>query len=72
MPQITIRGSTGGKPAEWSHNMPSRGLGDTIAKITAATGIASVAAVIFGGDCGCAKRQAALNAAVPFKDKSNG
>ncbi len=42
---------------------PSRGLGDTIAKLAA-----PVAELIgLGDDCGCAERQAALNALLTYK-----
>ena len=44
--------------------MKSKGLGDTIEKITAATGIKKVVDTISektGKDCGCGKRKAALN-----------
>lgn len=44
--------------------MKSKGLGDTIEKITAATGIKKVVETISektGKDCGCGKRKAALN-----------
>ena len=44
--------------------MESKGLGDTIAKITEATGIKKVVDTIAnktGKDCGCAKRQENLN-----------
>lgn len=58
------------KPAkEWDVSMPSRGIGDTIAKITTFTGIKAVVdavATATGTDCGCAKRQEAMNKAVPF------
>ena len=43
---------------------PSKGLGDTIEKITEATGIKKVVDTISektGKDCGCGKRKAALN-----------
>lgn len=40
-------------------NLPSRGLGDTIAKITKAVGIKPCG--------GCKKRQKKLNKAVPYK-----
>jgi len=49
---------------------PARGLGDRVATITSATGIAAVVRAVSaatGTDCGCAKRRAALNAAVPEK-----
>ena len=49
----------------------SKGLGDTIAKFTKATGIHSLAqmgAKAMGKkDCGCKKRQKALNKAFPYK-----
>ena len=52
---------------------PSRGLGDTIEKITRLTGIKYVAdkvAKIAGeDDCGCEDRKEALNKAVPYKNK---
>lgn len=44
--------------------MKSKGLGDTIEKITAATGIKKVVDTISektGKDCGCGGRKAALN-----------
>lgn len=40
---------------------PSRGLGDTVAKALSAVGIEKKSG------CGCAKRQIALNQAVPYK-----
>ena len=49
----------------------SRGLGDTINKFTTATGLNALAH--FGAkavgkkDCGCKKRQQALNKAFPYK-----
>jgi len=49
----------------------SRGFGDTIQKFTSATGIgklANKAANVLGKkDCGCGKRQDALNKAFPYK-----
>lgn len=47
----------------------SRGLGDTVAKITRATGIDRLVKAVAkkrGKPCGCAGRQAALNKAVPY------
>lgn len=49
---------------------PSRGLGDTVAKFTHATGIAAAAHLVSrvtGVPCGCAERQQRWNAAVPYK-----
>lgn len=49
----------------------SRGLGDTIAKITNATGLdklAETAAKAVGAeDCGCKRRQEKLNELIPYK-----
>ena len=51
----------------------SKGLGDTVAKITQATGldkVAHAAAKLAGKeDCGCGKRQETLNKMFPYKDK---
>ena len=44
----------------------SRGLGDVVHSIAVATGIDAVARKV---GCNCAKRRAALNAAVPFTDR---
>ena len=42
----------------------SKGLGDTVAKITKATGIKKVV----DKDCGCAKRQDTLNRLFPYNN----
>ena len=50
----------------------SRGLGDTIAKITKATGIKKVTDAVFGAlnkDCGCRERQSKLNKLFPYGKK---
>ena len=50
----------------------SRGLGDTINKFTTATGIktaVNTVAKAVGKDCGCNKRQDALNRAFPYDKK---
>lgn len=51
----------------------SKGLGDTIAKFTEATGldkVAEAAAKAVGAkDCGCKRRQEKLNELVPYKNK---
>jgi hypothetical protein len=50
----------------------SKGLGDTIQKITTATGIKKVVDTVAkatGKDCGCNKRRDALNRAFPYQDK---
>jgi len=49
----------------------SKGLGDTIAKITKATGIKKVVdkvAKATGKDCGCDKRQDTLNRFFPYNN----
>ena len=50
--------------------MESRGLGDSIAKFTKATGIKRVVDKVSSGlgiPCGCEARQRALNNMVPYK-----
>ena len=50
--------------------MKSKGLGDTVAKITKATGIKKVVDTIAdatNSDCGCDKRQSLLNKWFPYK-----
>tara|TARA_R100000664_G_scaffold2376_7_gene6001 strand:+ start:81 stop:446 length:366 start_codon:yes stop_codon:yes gene_type:complete len=44
----------------------SRGLGDTIEKITKATGIDKVAKKVLGDDCGCSDRRDKLNKLFPY------
>ena len=46
----------------------SKGLGDTIAKITKATGIDKVVKFIAGEDCGCDERQVKLNKLFTYKN----
>lgn len=57
--------------AGWSTSQPSRGLGDTIARFTHATGLDkvadTVAKAVGAKGCGCNKRQEALNNFVPYK-----
>lgn len=50
----------------------SKGFGDTIEKITTATGIKKVVDTVSkatGGGCGCSKRKDALNRAFPYGNK---
>ena len=44
----------------------AQGLGDTIEKVTQATGIDKVVKFIMGEDCGCEERKAKLNAMFPY------
>lgn len=51
--------------------MKSRGLGDTIHKITTATGIKTVVdkvSAATGKECGCKKRQKTLNELFPYNN----
>tara|TARA_R100001082_G_scaffold76561_2_gene44537 strand:+ start:1215 stop:1379 length:165 start_codon:yes stop_codon:yes gene_type:complete len=54
--------------------MKSRGLGDTIEKITTATGVKTFTQFlqkngVLKNDCGCNKRKETLNKAFPYKNK---
>ena len=53
---------------DWKENQAkeSKGLGDTIAKITKATGIEKAVKFIAGEDCGCDKRKEVLNKLFPY------
>ena len=44
----------------------SKGLGDTIAKITEATGIDKLVKFVAGEDCGCEERKEKLNKLFPY------
>lgn len=46
-----------------------KGLGDTVAAITKATGIKALVKSLLGEDCGCDARQQKLNELVPYKKK---
>ena len=53
-------------------NKKSKGLGDTIAKITKASGIKKVVDTVAkktGKDCGCNKRKENLNRLFPYNNK---
>ena len=53
-----------------SSRRPSRGIGDSIEKITKATGIKSIVdkgAKALDKDCGCSKRKDTLNRMFPYK-----
>jgi len=56
-------------------NAPSRGLGDTIAKFTHATGIAKAVEVVTEAlgieDCGCGRRQEWANNLVSYDNQPN-
>ncbi len=67
---VTIPGNPEKQAAKpWDVSQPARGLGDVVAKVTHATGIDRLVKAVTGKKgCGCSKRQAALNAAVPFRE----
>ena len=44
----------------------SKGVGDTIEKITEATGIKKAVKAVFGDDCGCNERKQYLNSILPY------
>jgi len=52
---------------EWkkNHESASKGLGDTVEKITKATGIKKAVKWIAGDDCGCSERKDKLNKLFP-------
>ena len=60
---------------DFDPNAPSRGLGDTIAKFTHATGIAKAVEVVTEAlgieDCGCGGRQEWVNNLVPYDNQPN-
>ena len=47
--------------------MKSKGVGDTIDKITTATGIKKAVKWVFGDSCGCEERRQWLNEKLPYK-----
>ena len=47
-------------------HMESKGLGDTIDKITTATGVKDLTKKIVGDDCGCGGRKKKLNDLLPY------
>ena len=53
--------------AQAQKDMQSEGLGDTIAKITKATGIDKLVKFIAGEDCGCDERRKKLNELLPYE-----
>jgi predicted Zn-ribbon and HTH transcriptional regulator len=55
-----------GKTTKMETTTKSKGLGDTIEKITEATGIKAVVKAIAGEDCGCDERRDKLNKIFPY------
>jgi len=52
---------------ELENDSKSKGLGDTVEKITKATGIKKVVKAVFGDDCGCNERKDRLNSIMSYK-----
>ena len=51
---------------EYQQKVAAKGFGDTIEKITKATGIKKVVDTVTKGDCGCNKRRDTLNRMFPY------
>ncbi len=56
-----------GKTIKTETTTKSKGLGDTIEKITTATGIKAAVKAVAGDDCGCEERKEKLNKLFPYK-----
>ena len=52
---------------QFTESRPSIGLGDTIQKVTKATGIELATKFLLGEDCGCSERQQKLNKIFPYR-----
>lgn len=54
---------------EWKekHSKASKGVGDTVQKITKATGIETAVKFVAGEDCGCDERKTKLNQLFPYQ-----
>ena len=67
----SLYGAIANYKSNYMENKKSKGLGDTIAKITKATGIKKVVdkvAKAAGKDCNCGKRQDTLNRLFPYNN----
>lgn len=63
------RDVAGDRGETWTPDQPSRGLGDSVAKLTHATGLDKLAHAysrMTGKDCGCSRRQKTLNTLIPY------
>ena len=52
---------------ELENQNKSKGLGDTVEKITEATGVKKAVKALFGEDCGCDERKSKLNKIMSYK-----
>ena len=59
--------SKGYKKWKKNHEAKSEGVGDTVAKITKATGIEKAVKFLAGEDCGCEERKQILNHIFPYQ-----
>ena len=67
----SLYGAIANYKLNYMENKKSRGLGDTVAKITKATGIKKVVDTVaktVKKDCGCGKRQDTLNRLFPYNN----
>jgi len=55
------------KTSKTETSTKSKGLGDTIEKITTATGIKAAVKAVVGEDCGCDERKEKLNKMFPYR-----
>ena len=65
----SLYGAIANYKSNYMEKNKSKGLGDTVAKITKATGIKKVVdtvSKVTGKDCGCGKRQDTLNRLFPY------
>lgn len=70
---IQIIDKEGNVKVRRQHNVitVSKGLGDTVHKITHVTGVSKLVEIytsITGNDCGCEERRVILNKLVPYKE----
>lgn len=65
--ESTKKSKKTGKTTKTETTTKSKGLGDTIEKITTATGIKAAVKAVVGEDCGCEERKEKLNKLFPYK-----
>jgi|DEB0MinimDraft_12_1074336.scaffolds.fasta_scaffold10139_5 hypothetical protein len=73
MPQESQKApsTTPSKKPKKKSKKKSKGIGDSIEKITEATGIKKVVETVLGEDCGCSKRKEWLNKRFPYAKPMN-
>ena len=65
--ESTKKSKKTGKTTKTETTTKSKGLGDTIEKVTTATGIKAAVKAVVGEDCGCDERKEKLNKLFPYK-----